>query len=88
MNDTPLDRSKMVVVDGHILLTTPTKATMVDDEILGILDTQACTSYKATVSGFGKVCLIDFTHTETQVTDDDIILTLPPRIRMPSPGAV
>ena len=75
MDDTPLNGGKVVVVDGHILLATPSKTAVIDDDVLGILDAQACTSDETAILRFGKVSFINNAHTETQVTDNDIVRT-------------
>ena len=75
VDDTPLDGSEVVVIHGHILLATPTKTAVVDNDILGILQAKACSFDEAAVSRFSQVGLIDITNTETQVTDNQIVRT-------------
>ena len=73
MDDTPLNGSEVVVVHGHILLATPTKAAVVDDDILGILQSKACTFDETAVCSLCQVCLINIANAEAQVADNQIV---------------
>ena len=78
VNDTPLYRREVVVVHGHILLTAPSKTTVVDDDVRGILYTNS-TSFDETPLLIGSICFplvtrqVQRTQTGAEVTDNDII---------------
>ena len=75
MDNAPLDCREVVVVHGHILLTTPAKAAVVDDDILSILQTKACAFDETAIRRLGQVGLIYIANSETQVTDNQIVRT-------------
>ena len=71
MDDAPLHGREMIVVYCSVLLTTPTKAAVVDDDILGILNTDGTSCDKITFLVFCRI-LLD-TQTGTDITNDDIL---------------
>ena len=78
VNDTPLYRREVVVIHGHILLTAPSKTTVVDDDVRGILYTNS-TSFDETPLFIGSIRFplvtrqIQRTQTGAEVTDNDIV---------------
>ena len=71
MDDTPLHRGKVVVIHGHILLTTPAKAAMVDNDVTGILNTNGATFYETLL--LCAFYIFPNTQSRTDITDDDIL---------------
>ena len=63
--DTPLNGGKMIIIHGHVLFPTPSKAAMVNNDVVGIFYSQPC-------AGNESVRLIE-SHATTDVTDDNIL---------------
>ena len=71
MDNTPLEGGIVVVIHSHILLTTPAKAAMVDDDVTGILDAYGSTFDKAFF--FRAFDIFSDTQSRTDIADDDIL---------------
>ena len=64
MDDTPLNGREMVIVDGHIFLSTPSETAMVDNDGIRILDTDRST--------LDKVLVATQSDTSTKISHDNI----------------
>ena len=73
MYDAPLDGGEVVVVDGGILLATPSKAAVVDNDVLCVLNANGSTLNEVLLLRLGGVAL--GAQARADITDDDILRT-------------